>query len=382
MPLPLHLYLHFPFCTNICSYCDFYKVKHREQDEADYYRALKVETELVAKELSATDFVIDTIFVGGGTPSLTNMELFSDWVNTVRKHFAISDNLEFSIECNPESIELDVMKAFKSVGITRPTFGLQSFDQKALTVLNRKHNVHQSHKAIYYANVLDFPTFGTDLIFGLPNQNTDRLTKEIEQLIDLEPPHISYYQLTVEEGTPLASLVKSQRVRLPDSDMMHALYRHGCDRFGSAGYARYEVSSFAKPGHECRHNLGYWTGNDYIGLGPAAHSFIDGERFSNRCSLADYLEKLSDRTLPREDDIKSEAARIAEAIMVGLRMTEGIDRARFAERYDRSLEDCFNRRQYDLFIESGHLIPDRGSLRLSSDGLDLADEIVRRLIAV
>jgi oxygen-independent coproporphyrinogen-3 oxidase len=274
------------------------------------------------------------------------------------------------------------MKAFKEVGITRPTFGIQSFDQKALTVLNRKHNVHQSHKAIYYANVLDFPTFGTDLIFGLPGQNTDRLTKDLEQLIDLEPPHISFYQLTVEEGTPLAWLVNQNKLRLPDNDMMHALYRQGCDKFASAGYTRYEVSSFAKAGHECRHNLGYWTGNDYIGLGPAAHSFINGERFSNRSSLADYLEKLNERKLPREDDVKTESARIAEAIMVGLRMTNGIDRVRFAERYDRPLEDCFDRRQYDLFIESGHLIPDKGNLRLSDSGLDVADEIVRRLVAV
>ncbi|MEW6410845.1 MAG: radical SAM family heme chaperone HemW [Candidatus Zixiibacteriota bacterium] len=378
--MPFSLYLHFPFCKNRCSYCDFYKELYEPSHESRFFDALEIETRLALDQIAGRERTISTIFVGGGTPSLVNIERFSRWLDIVRGECTLADDLEFSIETNPESVSLETLESLKRLGVNRPVFGIQSFNRKLLKLLGREHDPHDSQRAIYFANALDFPTFGVDLIFGLPRQTSRMLSDDLDQLIDLDPPHISLYQLTVEPGTPLAGMVDAEAVQMPDQELMLAMYRGGCERFKQAGYTRYEVSSFAKPGHECRHNLQYWLGGDYLGLGPSAHSFINGTRFMNRSNLGEYIELLTVGKLPREIDQSGLEQRMVEAIMLGLRTSEGISRSQFSERFGVALETKLNRRQYEMLVESGHLIPDKGKLRLSDEGILLADEITRRLI--
>lgn len=378
--MPFSVYLHFPFCRNKCSYCDFYKELYDPVEEKRFYDALLVETRRRGEAWPSDDRIVTSIFVGGGTPSLTRIEFLTAWLEELKRQFTVLEGLEFSIENNPESVTVDLLKSYRSLGINRPTYGIQSFDQRLLKLLDRKHHVEDSHRAVYLTNALRFTTFGTDLIFALPRQTTRMLSSDLDQLIELDPPHVSFYQLTVEPGTPLARKVEKGRVKPIDDELALAMYRGGSERLADAGYVRYEVSSFAKPGHECRHNISYWEGQDYLGLGPSAHSFVRGRRFANVSSVARYVQTLQAGDYPVEIDESGVEQRMIEAIMLGLRMTKGIDRRQFAERFGRNVEDQLDRRQYEVLVESGHVIPDRGRIRLSETGFYLADEITRRLL--
>ncbi|RME24566.1 MAG: coproporphyrinogen III oxidase, partial [Candidatus Zixiibacteriota bacterium] len=211
-------------------------------------------------------------------------------------------------------------------------------------------------------------------------QNSEALSRDLDQIIDLAPPHISFYQLTVEPGTALADRVASGALKMPDPDFSFGLYRGGCERLMEAGYDRYEVSSFARKGYECRHNLGYWEGADYLGLGPSAHSFMHGRRFANTADVQAYIKALLSARRPLVVDESGFESRMTEAIMLGLRTARGIDRERFRQRFGIPVEERLVREQYHILVESGHLLPDKGRLRLSDEGLLMADEITRRLI--
>jgi len=375
------LYVHFPFCKNKCSYCDFYKELHRASLEKEFYEALNIETELVAEKQALIDKEITTVFIGGGTPTLTDVEYFTHWLETLKRFFFLSDNIEFSIENNPEFITLEKMQAFKELGINRPVFGVQSFNEKLLKVLRRKHKSHAVYRAVYLANVLGFENFGVDLIFGLPGQTSKMLSADIDQLIDLDPPHISFYQLTVEPGTDLADGVERGRLKMPDQELTLAQYRGGCSQMAENGYHRYEVLSFAREGFECQHNLGYWEGQDYIGLGPSAHSFVAGQRYSNAADVREYIDSLKNkRERPLIKDESSFEDRMTEAIMLGLRTSRGIERSRFASRFGVELEKKLDSEQYKIFVNSGHLLSEKNTVRLSDEGIYLADEITRRLV--
>ncbi len=373
------LYLHYPFCRNRCAYCDFYKEIYDPDRETGFFAALATETELVAEECD-THARIETIYIGGGTPSLVNTGLLGKWLVQVRELFDISSDLEFSFECNPETVTRELLEELKELGVTRPVFGVQSFDLQLLSLLNRRHCVHDSHQSVYLANALGFETFGADMIFGLPGQSGKMLSADLDQLVDLEPPHISFYQLTVEPGTRLARRIADGSLTLPEEELLCAMYRGGCERLAEAGYVRYEVSSFARPGHECRHNLRYWEGDDYLGLGPSAHSFVKGRRYANVSDLAEYKQTLSKRERPLIVDESGLEQRMTEAIMLGLRTARGIDRVKFSRKFGRALEDCLCDDQYARLIESGHLMRDGDCLRLSDQGFLLADEITRRLL--
>lgn len=378
--MPFGLYLHFPFCRNHCSYCDFYKDLHNPEREKQFYDALRIETALCAQEYAHGDNEITTIFVGGGTPSLTNLDLFAEWLSQVRQLFVVPEGIEFSIETNPESVTLELLTTFKELGVNRPLFGIQSFNLKLLKLLSRKHNPEDSYRAVYYANALGYANFGVDLIFGLPGQSMKMLSRDLDEIVDLNPQHISYYQLTVEHGTPLAQRVEAGSLIMPNQESSMAMYRGGIERFIEAGYQRYEISSLAKPGFECKHNLGYWEGQDYLGLGPSAHSFMRGNRFANVSSVAEYHASLQSGARPITLDVSGIEDRVVETIMLGLRMAKGIDRHQFALRFGQTLESQLDERNYELLRNSGHVIEEDSVVRLSDDGILLADEITRRLL--
>ncbi|HOD67063.1 MAG TPA: radical SAM family heme chaperone HemW [candidate division Zixibacteria bacterium] len=378
--MPFGLYVHFPFCRNTCSYCDFYKEKHQAALEREFYHALRIETELAAEHPAVQRSQVTTIFIGGGTPNISDPDLLTDWLGHLRRHIDVADEIEFTIECNPEAVTREQLERLKGLGVNRPVFGVQSFNTRLLKLLDRRHHPHDSYRAIYYANALGFRAWGVDFIFGLPGQTSKMLAADLDQLLDFEPPHVSYYQLTVEEGTPLWRRVKAGKLRMPDQELLLALYRGGVEQMADLGYLRYEVSSFARPGFECRHNLGYWEGAEYLGLGPSAHSYLDNTRFANWPNVREYIKALQAGILPRTVDESGAPERMTEAIMLGLRTARGISRSAFAERFGQPIESRLDTEQYALLVESGHLIPERGMLRLSEEGIHLADEITRRLL--
>ncbi|HOP06466.1 MAG TPA: radical SAM family heme chaperone HemW [candidate division Zixibacteria bacterium] len=374
------LYLHYPFCANHCSYCDFYK-EHLDNDiEHRFWSALAAETDLTARKYGSALGSISTIYVGGGTPSLMNLDSFRLWLRQVECSFPMVYEVEFSFECNPESVSLELLDTLKTFGVNRPLFGVQSFYPALLRLLGRRHDLNDTHRAIYHANALEFKNYGIDLIFGLPGQKANQHSADLDEALKLAPPHISYYQLTVESGTPLEKMLNEGRLRQADPELVAAMYREGCDRLTEAGYHHYEVSSFARPGYECRHNQGYWDGSAYLGLGPSAHSFIGNRRFFNPSDLKRYVELLKQGRLPAEPDPSSHEERIVEAIMLGLRTSRGVRKKEFVDRFGVSLATRLSRKTVAVLIESGHLIEDDEAVRLTEVGICLADEITRQLL--
>ena len=380
--MSLALYLHFPFCFNKCSYCDFYKELYSKELEQKFFDALKTETELASDQLKKSyhSIKLSSIFIGGGTPSVATLERLEDWLNLLREKFEVPKGIEFSFECNPESITQEKLERLQELGITRPTYGVQTFDKKLLKILDRKHNPHDTQQAVYMTNALRFKQFGLDLIFGIPKQTSKILKEDLDQLLNLNPPHISYYQLTLEEGTRLKNRVDAGEFQMEPQEMMASLFRIGCEKFKEAGYTHYEVSSFAKPGSECHHNIAYWQGDDYLGLGPAAHSFIDGERFFNPSSLVEYKMALDQKQLPRTIDLSGIEERMVETIMLGLRTMWGISKNKFRHKFETELEDQLDQPAFEKLLNSGHLLDDGSALKLSEEGLYLADEIIARLV--
>lgn len=377
--MPLSLYLHFPFCQHDCSYCDFYKEIYQEELEEKFFRALTVETELAAKELAGRR-KISTVFVGGGTPSLANVDRLAEWMDLLDKFFDVPEGIEFSMEMNPESVTLENLGRLKELGLNRPVFGVQSFNPKFLSLLGRKHSPHDCQQAAYFAGVLGMNNFGVDLVFGLPGQTGSMLEYDIQELQAIGPSHVSFYSLTVEPGTLLDRQVATGEVTMLEPEFQSALYRAGCEQLAHQGYHRYELSSFAQSGFECLHNRNYWNGHEYLGLGPSAHSLIDGHRYYNRRGLSDYVNLLSKQTLPREEDKSGEDERITEAVMMSLRTETGINREQFAGRFNKPVDARLDRKQYELLIKSGHLIEEKDSLRLSPEAMAMADEITQRLL--
>jgi len=376
----LGLQLHIPFCGSRYSCCGQFKEPCEPAPEKRFYEALRIETQLVAQQYRKINAEISTIYVRGGTPSLTSLDLFADWLGQLRSLFHVPDGIEFSLELDPECVDLELLAKLMELGVNRPVFGIRSFDRNLLQLLGCKHQPDDSHRTVYLANALGCDSFGIDFLFGLPGQGGKMLSADLDHLLDLDPPHISFRQFTVDNGTALQKRVDSGAISMPDDVLTMALYRGGAARLVEAGYVRYEISSFAKEGCECRHSLSHWGGNDHLALGPSGHSFILGQYLANTRSVIEYIESLMRRKRPLVVDEPAREQRMTEAIYDGLRTARGIDRRRFAERFGQPLEDRLDRNQYDMFIRSGHLIPDRGNLRLSDEGILLADEITRRLV--
>lgn len=378
--MPLSLYIHYPFCTNLCHYCDFYKRPYDRERERLYYRALETELALAKDTIDPDERTLDTIYIGGGTPSLTDPAELENLVRNIKRYFSLTSDLEFSFEINPESIDSDRLIFLKELGVNRPIFGIQSFKPKLLKVLNRRHNLEDSYRAVYLARAIGFDNFGVDLIFGLPRQTARFLSDDLNQLAELQPPHVSYYQLTVEKDTVLHRHIEERTLKLPDSDLMAAMYRAINAELAKQRYFRYEISSFARPGYECRHNLRYWDGGDFLGLGPSAHSFLGDFRFANVADLGLYLEKLARKERPLILDSGAREARIHETIMLGLRTARGIARDSFHHRFGFPVENAIDSASYRMMIESGLIDPEGDSIRLTESGFPLADEIIRRLV--
>lgn len=382
----LSLYVHFPFCSRLCGYCDFHKELFNRRKEALYFQALGVDAALAAREASArmgaTDRIkLESVYIGGGTPSLISPRLFSRWVAQLKESFAFAADLEFTVEVNPESANQNNLALFVESGVNRLSVGVQSFDRESLQLLDRRHKVEDTLRVFYVARALGIENISADLIFGLPNQTLHHLQRDVSELLDLEPSHISYYQLTVKDHTPLATQVQAGEITLPDSDTMALFYHAGSDFFVEHGYQRYEVSSFAKDGARSRHNTRYWTNQPYLALGPGAHGYNGKDRYALVADTDAYITALIDkRTRPLVWDRLTAHDRLLEDIMLALRTSDGLDIRRFRKRHKRRPENVFVPREYRKLLDEGRLIVDHGRLRLSAEALALADEIIARLV--
>lgn len=311
----LGIYLHIPFCKRKCEYCDFYSVTDLSLIPC-YVDKLCEDIEVKSQE--CTGFSVDTIYFGGGTPSLVECDDLDRILKTVRRFYEISDSAEITVEVNPSSLTEEKAQKYAEFGFTRVSMGMQSACDSELCSLGRLHDITQFDKAYYMLREAGIDNISIDLMYGLPGQSSESLVASIDHILDLSPEHISTYCLKVEEGTAFYKKGVSEA----DEDVAYEQYELICDILAKYGYEHYEVSNFAKSGYRSRHNCKYWTGEDYLGFGPAAYSFFNRKRYGFGRTLDDYLLGQIDIC---DEEYVSDSEAVREKIIFGLRMSDGVE---------------------------------------------------------
>jgi oxygen-independent coproporphyrinogen-3 oxidase len=315
------LYIHFPFCRRRCSYCSFVSYQGREADIPDYVKALNKEL-----AIRAAGQRLRSIYFGGGTPSLLSPKQVREILSFAHSHFTVDAGAEITLEANPGTIDRQSLAAIKATGINRLSLGVQSLDDDELALLGRIHTASEAREAVRLARNAGFTNLSFDLIYGLPDQALAGWRRTLDEAIDLNPEHISLYPLTLEYDAPLWIATQQGKVPPTDPDFTADQYELAQDTLQEHGYNHYEISNWAKEGYECRHNLVYWHNLPYLGVGVAAHSYIDGRRLSNTEDLDSYLNAFSGNLPPaRElDEEIGPELQLSETVILGLRLSEGI----------------------------------------------------------
>lgn len=324
-PPAVGLYIHIPFCRQRCDFCAFYLEIHRENRAAAFVHSLIDEIGLSARHHMPADRPIQSVYLGGGTPTVLATTQLAAILSEIRTHFSLTPNCEITIEAHPSTISEQDLVQLRQAGITRLSFGAESMDDGDLTRIGRPGDVSETVTAVTRARVAGFTNINLDVMYGLPGQSLESWQRTLTHCLALEPTHLSCYALTIEQGTKLASNIQHRRSPAPDEGLQIEMGEAAQQILGDAGYERYEVSNYAKPGHACRHNLLYWTNGEYLGLGPSAQSYVDGVRFGNVADITAYGKSLAASRLPIDECTKlSEEEQLRDAVIFGLRLIRGI----------------------------------------------------------
>jgi oxygen-independent coproporphyrinogen-3 oxidase len=360
-----HLYIHIPFCLQICPYCSYYKDIAGPGKSDPLVEAVIHEAELFGHGCAPR-----TVFIGGGTPTALSVTQLERLFAGLQRHLDFTDTDEFTIEMNPATVTARKAELLRGFGVNRVSMGVQSWDPHLLKLLGRVHDADQVRRSFAILREAGFDNLNLDLIYGIPRQSLGQWEESIRQTVDLQPEHISAYCLTYEEDTEFFDRLTRGEFR-EDAESDAGFFERGVEMLSAAGYGQYEISNHARPGRECRHNLAYWEGADYLGLGPSAWSTIGERRWQNAPDTAAYVQAVQAGVRPlRNEEILPAATREAERIAFGLRMNAGIDPARLAERH----ELITGLREEGLLEDHGRRV------RLTPRGRLLADEIAAELM--
>jgi oxygen-independent coproporphyrinogen III oxidase len=384
------LYFHIPFCTHRCAYCDFNTYAGQECMIPGYVEALCREIEVVSRS-APERLSAHTIFFGGGTPSLLSAVQFGSILETIRASFQLTPGAEISLEANPGTVTPDSLRDLRSLGFNRISLGVQSAHPDELRQLERIHDYFDVIDAVTWARRAGFDNLNLDLIFGLPEQSLDRWQASVKLVLGLHPEHLSLYALTVEHGTPFGRWAQHGLLSVPDPDAAADMYEWAGEALAEAGFEQYEISNWAKPGRQCRHNLQYWRGQPYLGFGAGAHGCAAGMRCSNVLRIKTYLDRLQPDHLlshypfplsPATVDQTQISTRVEmqETMLTGLRLTrEGVSAENFADRFGVQLRDVFGREIDEL---TGLLLLEWVGpvLRLTEHGRLLGNQVFMRFV--
>jgi oxygen-independent coproporphyrinogen-3 oxidase len=367
------LYIHIPFCKSKCLYCDFNSYSGRSDLMADYADAL-------AREISeSASGGIRTIFIGGGTPTYLPLE---GWqvIGEALRGLEITEGAEFSVEANPGTFDLPKLIFLRSLGANRLSIGLQAVQDSHLRGIGRIHSFREFLDGFWKAREAGFRNINVDLMFGLPGQTLEDWKESLETIADLEPEHISCYSLIIEEGTEFWRRHEEGSLELPDEEVEREMYRHAVSFLAEKGYLQYEISNFAKPGRECRHNLIYWDLDEYYGCGAGAHSFVGGVRRSNPEGIEDYISFMKgEGAAGWETHRNSPEDSIEEFMFMGLRKIGGVELADFRERFGRDMLEVYGG-VISKFESRGLLRLEEGRLSLTSKGIELSNSVMCEFI--
>ncbi len=371
------LYIHIPFCLSKCRYCDFYSEEYRPAVFDDYLEALIKEIRLYGKLIP--DLKLETIYIGGGTPSLLKPAQLDRLVEIIISSFSFPRSGEISLECNPVSLNKDKIKDYLKAGVNRLSLGVQSFQDQELSFLGR---VHTSEQAIDVIKMVKdcFDNFNLDLIFALPGQSLTDWQRTIKKALSFNPPHLSLYNLQLEENTPLGRLLKKGEIKAVDDKLDAEMYLSASKMLQESGLNQYEISNFSRPGFESVHNKIYWRYEPYLGLGPSAHSFNGYNRFYNYSDIAQYIKMLKDGELPVKEVVHlSRKDRMAEMFFMGLRLIEGVSFQDFEDRFNLKPGEVY-KEQLNKLTEMGLLNIINGRIRLTEKGVLLGNEVFMEFV--
>lgn len=369
----LGLYVHIPFCKQKCYYCDFASFAGKEGLENDYIKALCKEIKETFKKLD--EYIIDSIFIGGGTPSILSVEnmkiLFSE-INKLNKAL----DIEYSMECNPGSLNEKKLKVMKEYEINRISIGLQATQDKLLKSIGRIHTFNDFKNNFELARKIGFNNINVDLIFALPNQNLEEFKETLEIICKMKPEHISSYSLIIEEGTAFYKLYEKDKLNMPSEELERDMYSEGKKILKDNGYNQYEISNYSLKGKECKHNLKYWEMKEWIGVGSNSSSYIDNKRIKNISGIKEYIEKINNNEMPYEEIIEnSENDNIEEFMFMGLRKTEGISEEDFYKRFNKKLDDVY-KDVIKKYEKQEFLLRNKGRLYLTEKGMAVSNIIM------
>lgn len=379
----LSLYIHIPFCAKKCYYCDFLSGPDSSENIQQYTKRLCREIETRAKKVGNRK--TDTVFFGGGTPSLLNEEQITRVMKTLRKEFQILPEAEISLEMNPGTVSREKVMTYRELGINRLSIGLQSANNDELKKLGRIHTYETFLQTWEMVRSLGFSNINIDLMSALPGQTIDTYCDTLEKVVALHPEHISAYSLIIEEGTRFEDWYgeKGDRIwELPEESEERKMYYLTKEILLANGYHRYEISNYSLPGFSCRHNEGYWTGKEYLGFGVGASSYYKGERLRNEESLESYIMKASfGEDLSMEREKLSAEDQMAEFMFLGLRRMEGVSPEEFEKRFGKSMEEVFGK-TLERLIEKGLLLyqEDIGRFALTEFGIDVSNQVFMEFI--
>lgn len=379
MKKELSIYIHIPFCYSKCYYCDFNSSTVDENIEK-YIIYLKKEIDLYAKTLK--NYRLTTIFFGGGTPSFIDEKYIVEVLEHIYSKIDTSELIEVTVESNPKTLNLAKLQAYKEARVNRISLGVQTLDNRLLKSIGRAHTADDFYKTYELLKECGFENINADIMFNLPKQQKSDLIDTLDKITNLDIPHISLYSLSIEEGTPFYEMERKGEIFLSSEDTERDMYHSSIEFLNDKGYNQYEISNFSKPGFECIHNLTYWKLKPYIGLGLSAHSNIDSLRYGNVQDFESYFKNIDQCKLPIDEETKEvidEDMEIAEYIMLGLRLNEGIDKNVFKDRYKKDIVDFFKgnleRFKKDGLIEEGEM-----TLKLTDKGLDICNIIFMKIL--
>jgi len=375
----LLVYVHVPFCRSKCRYCAFHSLPlsmERMEDVELYADAVCREMALWARRLGRP--AARTVYFGGGTPSALPEYALERVMRSLHDSFDLSGCQEFTFEANPDSVHLNFLRELRDYGVTRLSLGVQSLNDEELVFLGRPHNAMQAVQAFHTARAASLGNVSLDLIWGLPRQTPTAWLKTLKKVMELRPEHLSCYGLSVEPGTPLEAEEQSEGLVLPQEDVLAKMYIYGAQFLEEHGYLQYEISNFARMGFASRHNLGYWAGRDYLGLGPAAVSTLGGRRWTNPKDLNDYAFQVDAGAVGNKVEHLDAATRLRERIMLALRTTRGLNLREYDKRAGGSFLER-HRKLLALLRDNGLLRISRGFVSLTRTGMLVSDSIIERL---
>lgn len=378
----LGIYIHIPFCKQKCYYCDFVSYSNKCSEVKEYIESLKKEIE----EFDFSNYKITSIYIGGGTPSYIDsiyiVEILSELKEKLKCNLIEFKDIEITIEVNPGTVDTKKLNDYKKSGINRLSIGLQSTKNDILKKIGRIHTYQEFLEIYKLARETGFKNINIDLMIGIPGQKIGDLKNTLQDIIKLEPEHISVYSLIIEENTPIEKMLENGEIKLPDEDLERNMYWYVKNTLELNGYNHYEISNFAKLGKESRHNLNCWNQEEYIGFGVAAHSYLNGIRFSNTINVEEYIQHLENNR--KEKNIQIEESQSLEDkknefMMLGFRKIQGVDIARFKEKFiDNPI--FLYREKLNKLVEEGLIEVDLNHIKLTNKGIDLANLVFEEFV--